>query len=38
MLDRLQRSFSDLAAIVPFIPDLIGEIIGGLGNDGDIFR
>jgi len=38
MLDRLQRSFSNLAAIVPFVPDLIGEIVGGLGNDTGIFR
>ena len=37
MFDRLQRSFSDLAAIVPFVSDLIGKIVGGLGNDaGDL--
>ena len=38
MLNRLQRSFSNLATIVPFVPDLIGEIVGGLGNDAGVFR
>ena len=38
MLDRLQRSFSNLATIVPFVPNLIGKIVGGLGNDIGILR
>ena len=38
MLDRLQRPFSNLATIVPFVPDLIGKIVGGLGNDAGVFR
>ena len=38
MLNRLQRSFSNLATIVPFVPDLIGKIVGGLGNDTGVFR
>jgi len=38
MLNRLQRSFSNLTTIVPFVSDLIGEIVGGLGNDSGVFR
>jgi len=38
MLNRLQRPFSNLATIVPFIPDLVREIVGGLGNDTGVFR
>jgi len=38
MLDCLQRSFSNLATIVPFVPNLIGKIVRGLGNDIGIFR
>jgi len=38
MLDRLQRPFSNLTTIVPFVRDLIGEIVGGLGNSTGVFR
>jgi len=36
MLDRLQRSFSNLATVTPRIADLIGKIIGGLRNEAGI--
>jgi len=38
ILNRFQRPFSNLATIVPFVPDLIGKIVGGLGNDTGVFR
>jgi len=38
ILNRFQRPFSNLATIAPFVPDLIGKIVGGLGNDTGVFR
>jgi len=38
MLNRLQRSFGNLATIVPLVSDLIRKIFGGLGNDAGVFR
>jgi len=38
MLNRLQRPFSNLTTIVPFISGQIGKIVGGLSNDTGVFR
>ena len=37
-LDRLQRPFSNLATIAPFVSDLIWEVVGRLDNDTGVFR
>src|SRR5262245_42009014 len=38
LLDRLEWPFTDLPAIVPFVSNLIWEIVGGLANGICLFR
>jgi len=38
MFDCLERPFSNLAAVTPFVTNLIGKIIHGLGDDTGLFR